>query len=98
MVKNLPSNAGDQGSISTQGKNIPHAGTQLLSSQASTQKCMCLGEDPVQPKKNGKELDLHLAIPQMIKHKVTTRKGEKQRRKGKIYPFECRAPKNSKER
>ena len=23
---------------------------------------------------------------------------ERQRRKGKIYPFECRAPKNSKER
>ena len=23
--------------------------------------------------------------------------GEKQRRKGKIYPFECRVPKNSKE-
>ena len=23
---------------------------------------------------------------------------EKQRRKGKIYPFECRVPKNSKER
>ena len=26
------------------------------------------------------------------------RRGEKQRRKGKIYPFECRVPKNSKER
>ena len=25
-------------------------------------------------------------------------KSEKQRRKGKIYPFECRIPKNSKER
>ena len=25
-------------------------------------------------------------------------RGEKQRRKGKIYPFECRVPKNSKER
>ena len=25
------------------------------------------------------------------------RRGEKQRRKGKIYPFECRVPKNSKE-
>ena len=24
--------------------------------------------------------------------------GKKQRRKGKIYPFECRVPKNSKER
>ena len=26
------------------------------------------------------------------------RRGEKQKRKGKIYPFECRVPKNSKER
>ena len=26
------------------------------------------------------------------------KKGKKQRRKGKIYPFECRVPKNSKER
>ena len=26
------------------------------------------------------------------------RGGEKQRRKGKIYPFECRVPKNSRER
>ena len=26
------------------------------------------------------------------------RRGEKQRRKGKIYPFECRVPKNSKKR
>ena len=26
------------------------------------------------------------------------RRSEKQRRKGKIYPFECRVPKNIKER
>ena len=26
------------------------------------------------------------------------RRSERQRRKGKIYPFECRVPKNSKER
>ena len=26
------------------------------------------------------------------------RRGKRQRRKGKIYPFECRVPKNSKER
>ena len=25
-------------------------------------------------------------------------RSERQRRKGKVYPFECRAPKNSKER
>ena len=26
------------------------------------------------------------------------KRGKKQRKKGKIYPFECRVPKNSKER
>ena len=29
---------------------------------------------------------------------VKKERSEKQRRKGKIYPFECRVPKNSKER
>ena len=28
---------------------------------------------------------------------VIRKKSQKQRRKGKIYPFECRVPKNSKE-
>ena len=29
---------------------------------------------------------------------IPKKRSEKQRRKGKIYPFECRVPKNSKER
>ena len=29
---------------------------------------------------------------------IAVKRGEKQRRKGKIHPFECRVPKNSKER
>ena len=29
---------------------------------------------------------------------IAVKRGERQRRKGKIYPFECRVPKNSKER
>ena len=29
---------------------------------------------------------------------IAVKKSEKQRRQGKIYPFECRVPKNSKER
>ena len=29
---------------------------------------------------------------------IAVKRSEKQRRKGKIYPFECRDPKNSKER
>ena len=30
--------------------------------------------------------------------KTIPKKSKRQRRKGKIYPFECRVPKNSKER
>ena len=33
-----------------------------------------------------------------IKNSWEKKKSERQRRKGKIYPFECRVPKNSKER
>ena len=29
---------------------------------------------------------------------IAQKRSKKQRRKGKIYPFECRVPKNSKER
>ena len=29
---------------------------------------------------------------------ITVKRSERQRRKGKIYPIECRVPKNSKER
>ena len=29
---------------------------------------------------------------------ITVKRSKKQKRKGKIYPFECRVPKNSKER
>ena len=35
-VKNLPSNEGDMGLISSQGSKIPHASGQLLSLHAAT--------------------------------------------------------------
>ena len=35
---------------------------------------------------------------QQIGIKTIPKKSKRQRRKGKIYPFECRVPKNSKER
>ena len=41
VVKNLPSNAGDVGSISGQGTKIPHA-TGQLSPLAATTEPMCL--------------------------------------------------------
>ena len=48
-------------------------------------------------------------IPKKKKHKkakwlseealqIAEKRSKRQRRKGKIYPFECRVPKNSKER
>ena len=33
-----------------------------------------------------------------LTNRCEKKRTEKQRRKGKIYPFECRVPKNSKER
>ena len=55
--------------------------------------------------------ELNQIIPKKKKHKKANwlskealkkncqkKKSEKQRRKGKIYPLECRVPKNSKER
>ena len=33
-----------------------------------------------------------------LKNSCEKKRSERQRRKGKIYPFECRVPKNSKER
>ena len=33
-----------------------------------------------------------------LRNSCEKKRSEKQRRKGKIFPFECRIPKNSKER
>ena len=37
-------------------------------------------------------------VEEALKIAVKRREAKKQRRKGKIFPFECRVPKNSKER
>ena len=39
-----------------------------------------------------------MAIWEGLTNSCEKKRSEKQRRKGKIYPFECRVPKNSKER
>ena len=44
MVKNLPCNEGDSGSIPGPGTEIPHATGQLLSPQATTRESMCSNE------------------------------------------------------
>ena len=38
-----------------------------------------------------------MAFPGGLTNSCEKKPGEKQRRKGKIHPFECRVPKNSKE-
>ena len=48
MVKNLPSSAGDVGSISIQGTKIPHA-TGQLNIHASTTKPSHHNKDSAQP-------------------------------------------------
>ena len=39
-----------------------------------------------------------MAVGGGLTNSCKKKRSEKQRRKGKIYPFECRVPKNSKER
>ena len=39
-----------------------------------------------------------MAVSGGLTNSCEKKRSEKQRRKGKIYPFECRVPKNSKER
>ena len=39
-----------------------------------------------------------MAVEEGLTNSCEKKWGEKQRRKGKIYAFECRVPKNSKER
>ena len=50
------------------------------------------GSRPSPRKRNAKRQNGCLMRP------VKKKKSERQRRKGKIYPFECRIPENSKER
>ena len=48
---------------------------------------------------HGKEMQKSkMAIWGGLTDSCEKKRSEKQRRKGKIYPFECRVPKNSKER
>ena len=39
-----------------------------------------------------------MAVSGGLTNSCEMKRSEKQRRKGKIFPFECRVPKNSKER
>ena len=53
------------------------------------------GSRPCPRKRNTKS---KMAVWGGLKNSCEKKRREKQRRKGKIYPFECRVPKNSKER
>ena len=47
----------------------------------------------------GKEMQKSkMAVLGGLTNNCKKKRSEKQRRKGKIYPFDCRVPKNSKER
>ena len=54
------------------------------------------GARPSPRKRNAKKQNGCLGTP--YKSSCEKKRSEKQRRKGKIFPFECRVPKNSKER
>ena len=48
VVKNLPYNAGDVGSIPGQGTNIPHAlGSYIISLHTATTESTCHSKDPI---------------------------------------------------
>ena len=53
------------------------------------------GARPSPRKRNEKS---KLAVWEGLTNTCEKKRSKKQRRKGKIYPFECRVPKNSKER
>ena len=53
------------------------------------------GIKTIPKKKNSKKSKI--AVYGGITNSCENKRSEKQRRKGKIYPFECRVPKNSKE-
>ena len=53
------------------------------------------GSRPSQEKEMQKS---KMAVWGGLTNSCVKKRNKKQRRKGKIYPFECRAPKNSKER
>ena len=54
------------------------------------------GSRPSQIKRNAKKAKW--LSEEALKNSCEKKRNEKQRRKGKIYPFECRVPKNNKER
>ena len=55
--------------------------------------------DKNQDHPHGKEMQKSkMAVWGGLTNSCEKQRSEKQRRKGKLYPFECRVPKNSKER
>ena len=56
-------------------------------------------ETEIKTHPHGKEMQKSkIAVWGGLTNSCEKKRSEKQRRKGKIYPFECRVPKNSKER
>ena len=50
------------------------------------------------PSPREKNAKSKMAVSGGLTNSCEKKRNERQRRKGKIYPFECRVPKNSKER
>ena len=57
--------------------------------------CRRQGSRPISRKEMQKS---KMTVGEGLMNICEKKRSEKQRRKGKIYPFECRVPKNSKER
>ena len=62
--------------------------------------CHCTGDmDQYHPQGGGGEMqESKVAILEGLINSCEKKRSKKERRKGKIWPFECRVPKNSKEK
>ena len=64
-----------------------------------TEVCDIIQEDRDQDHPHGKEMQKgKMVVWGGLTNSCEKKRSEKQRKKGKIFPFECRVPKNSKER
>ena len=63
-----------------------------------TETCDIVQETPIKTIPKKRQAKNQNGCLRCLTNSCEKKRSEKQRRKGKIYPFECRVPKNSKER
>ena len=70
-----------------------------MADELQTEVCDIIQEDRDQDHPHGKEMQKgKMVVWGGLTNSCERKRSKKQRKKGKIFPFECRVPKNSKER